>query len=263
MRYFFLFCMLFSTTSKAQINQNNFKYFKHKFIGDSLCLFDGVNLTDFDASKIDTKYAADYRCHIYTYEENKKISIPRHWGKPIVVYLDKNLSKELRDDFIYFISLIPENQNLKISYTKNINESNYYIKKTNEIITSNCLDSLHHITYRLITDNSYKNIGGVLKINPDLFESITEQKKSLRQFFFLSLGQFSLRNEKKEENSIMTKYYQLSNELSNYDKVILTTHYNYYNKFPLTFDEFNFIQRKIKKTGNKSEMYFKINTSNE
>ena len=119
-------------------------------------------------------------------------------------------------------------------------------KKTNEIITNDCLDSLHHITYRLITDNSYKNIGGVLKINTDLFESIKEQKKSLRQFFFLSLGQFSLRDEKKEENSIMTKYYEFSNELSSYDKILLTTHYNYYNKFPLTFEEFNFIQRKIK-----------------
>ena len=61
----------------------------------------------------------------------------------------------------------------------------------------------------------------------------------------------------------MTKYYEFSNELSSYDKILLTTHYNYYNKFPLTFEEFNFIQRKIKKTGNNSEMYFKINISNE
>ena len=55
MKYFLFIFILFSTAIYAQINQNEDKYFNYKFIGDSLSLYDGINILNFDFSKIDSK----------------------------------------------------------------------------------------------------------------------------------------------------------------------------------------------------------------
>lgn len=264
MKYFLFVFILFSTAIYAQINQNEDKYFNYKFIGDSLSLYDGINILNFDFSKIDSKYSNAYRSHVYTFDKDyENRLIPKHWGRPIVIYLDKKIPKEVRKDFIFFVSLIPKHQNLKISFTKNYDKANYYIKNTNELIGNITTDSLPEITYNLITDNTFKMIGGVLKMNCKLLGSLENNKKLLRQYFFLSLSQFCFMNSIESENSLLSKKYILSNSISNYDLVLFMTHYNYYNKVPMKYEEFNLAQRKIKKLGNQAETYFKSILSDE
>jgi hypothetical protein len=264
MKYFLLVFILFSTTINGQMNQNEYKYFKYKFIGDSLSLYDGINVSNFNFSKIDSKYTDVYISHVYTFKKDYETRLtPKHWGRPVVIYLDKKIPKQVRKDFIFFVSLLPKHPNLKINITKNYNEANYYIKHTSEFIENKTTDSLSQITYNLITDNTYKMIGGVLKMNCQSLGSLDNQKKILRQYFFLSLCQFFLKNNIEGENSLLSKKYILSNTLANYDYVLFITHYNYYNKVPMKFDEFNLAQRKIKKLGNKTEIYFKSSLSNE
>ena len=175
----------------------------------------------------------------------------------MVIYLDKKIPTQVRKDFIFFVSLLPKHPNLKISITKNYNEANYYIKHTSEFIENKTTDSLSQITYNLITDNTYKMIGGVLKMNCQSLGSLDNQKKILRQYFFLSLCQFFLKNNIESENSLLSKKYILSNTLANYDYVLFISHYNYYNKVPMKFDQFNLAQRNIKKLGNNAATYFK------
>lgn len=264
MKYFLLVFILFSTTIKGQINQNEYQYYKYKFIGDSLSLYDGINVLNFDFSKIDSKYSNVYKSHVYTFEKDYETRlIPKHWGRPIVIYLDKKIPKEVRKDFMSFLTLIPKHPNLKISITKKYNEANYYIKNTNEFIENKKNDSLSQITYNLISDNTHKMIGGVLKMKCQTLGSLDNQKKLLRQYFFVSLCQFCFKNNIESENSLLSKKYVLSNSLANYDYVLFITHYNYYNKVPMKFKEFNLAQLKIKKNGNQSETYFKSILSNE
>lgn len=264
MKYFLLVFILFSTTIQAQNNQNEYKYFKSKFIGDSLSLYDGIDVSNFDFSKIDSKYSYTYRTHVYSFEKDYETRLtPKHWGRPVVIYLDKKIPKEVRKDFMFFVSLLPKHPNLKISFTKKRNEANYYIKNTNEFIGNQKSDSLPQITYNLITDNTYKMIGGVLKMNCQSLGATENQKKILRQYFFVSLCQFCFRNNIESENSLLSRKYVLSDTLANYDMVLFITHYNHYNKVPMKFEEFNLAQRKIKKLGNKAEIYFKSILSNE
>ncbi len=258
MKYLLLAFILISIKIEAQNNQDELKYFKSKFIGDSLSLYDGINISNFDFSKIDSKYNNAYRSHVYTYDKDyENRLIPKHWGRPVVIYLDKKIPKEVRKDFMFFVSLIPKHQNFKISFTNKINEANYYIKNTSEFIEHKTSDSLPQITYNLITDNTYKMIGGILKMNCQSLGSLDNQKKLLRQYFFLSLCQFCFKNSIESENSLLSKKYVLSNSLSNYDSVLFITHYNYYNKVPMKFDQFNLAQRNIKKLGNNAATYFK------
>ena len=98
----------------------------------------------------------------------------------------------------------------------------------------------------------------------DVFHIFLENnKKLLRQYFFLSLSQFCFMNSIESENSLLSKKYILSNSISNYDLVLFMTHYNYYNKVPMKYEEFNLAQRKIKKLGNQAETYFKSILSDE
>lgn len=235
--------LLFTINFYCQ-NKVNPKFSDYEFINDSLVLKYVFNANEINGTKINPKYLFYYKHHIYNINENDEVAIPKHWSVPIIVFFDKKIPQEIKKDFITFISILPKHKNLKITITNNINDANYYFKDTNEEI--NIKDSHPAITYSLITDHTYKNTGGILKINCSKILDIEEQKRLIRQYFFLSLTQACQSSKKLKENTLLSKHYELSNELSEYDKIILTTHYDYYNRIPLELSNFNEIQAKTK-----------------
>lgn len=86
------------------------------------------------ASKEDKKNLIDYESIIFQYtdENSKKPMILKQWNCPIVLYLDKNIPKNVRKCFTSFFSQIDGIENLSVSFTKNINDSNYLIKLVDE-----------------------------------------------------------------------------------------------------------------------------------
>ena len=243
MKKYIYILLLFTIKTYCQNNISQ-KFADFEFVNDSLILKSDFDANKINYSKINSKDLFYYKHHIYNINENDEVAIPKHWSVPIVIFFDKEISIEVKNDFIKFITILPKHKNLKITITKNINNANYFFKNTDEEI--NIKDSFSKITYNLITDFTYKNTGGVLKINCSKIPDIEEQKKLIRQYFFLSLTQACQSSRRLKENSLLSKYYELSDEISEFDRVILTTHYDYYNSIPLELERFNEIQIKTK-----------------
>lgn len=256
----YLYIALFFTIKIYCQNTNNGKFADFKFNNDTLVLVNPINTNLINVSKITPIYEFYYKHHIYN-KAHGETATPKHWGVPIKIYLSNEIPKEVRKDFIKFVSLIPKHDNISINFTKNIDQANYYFKNTNEKINKN--DSLPEITYNLITDYTYKNTGGIIKINCSKIKDLSEQKRLLRQYFFLSLIQACQSEKKRKENTLLSKHYELSDEISQYDKILFITHYNYYNKLPLNEESFNKVQKVIRKLDREYNIPFKINLQDE
>src|SRR5690606_7114359 len=64
----------------------------------------------------------------FTTAKSKKIYELKQWNTPIIVFMDDNLPKEVIKKFKTFYSQIKGIPNLSISFTNNLENSNYFIK---------------------------------------------------------------------------------------------------------------------------------------
>ena len=162
--------------------------------------------------------------------------VTKQWNSEIIIYLDKELPKSTAKAFKKFIKSLPEINNLRISSTRNKNESNYLITTTEEKIFSDNHPresyAYNHITYNLYADKNSKFYGGILKIN---LNAMTDRRliiKKLKQFFFMSLGQFTLDNRLKV-NSLLNYDYDNNSKISEEDVELLLLHYMRIHDVPL------------------------------
>lgn len=174
-----------------------------------------------------------YESQIFRFEDST--SILKQWNSDIVVYLDKQIPKEVSENLMTFYEQINEINNLNILFTSKLKDANYYIKVTSEKVNvygedykfdseeERLKDIYTGATYRIITDNNYKNYAGILKIN--ISNSDNEfLLKQLKQMFFISLGQF-YKYYGYEETSLLSDKYNNSNTISDNDLELLRMHY--------------------------------------
>ncbi|WP_104733906.1 hypothetical protein [Hanstruepera ponticola] len=216
---------------------------------------------DFVKSSYDRrKLVYNYEAQVFrlTTEKSKTTYRLKQWSVPIIVYFDKKISKEVKNDFIIFFSQINDIRNLNFSFTSKINEANYYIKSTNETINSygddnefetkeELLNSTHFAgTYLIITDETDKFIGGVMKLNLDDMPNQEKLLRQIKQLFFMSLGNFYLSSHYPED-SILSKNYNNSNDLSKNDLDILKMHYSIIYDQKINGTIFNRLQKLQKR----------------
>ncbi|OBX19689.1 MULTISPECIES: hypothetical protein [Bizionia] len=160
------------------------------------------------------------------------------WNEPIVIFMDKDFPKDVREKFETFISNLQlrEINHLDISFTKKLKNANYHIKSSDIPINGykpdfkfdteedRLNDILTGSVYTLATDGNNKFYAGVLKIHLKSFKTNVDITKRLKQLFFKSLGNFVADNYK-ETTSLLHHNYDNSEAISEFDMNILKIHY--------------------------------------
>merc|ERR1712137_496409 len=127
------------------------------------------------------------------------------------------------------------NYNVKVvDYEINGYGEDYYFsneeKRNKHILTG--------ATYNLITDKNYKFYGCTLRINPKKIESDIDYIRRLKRLIFKSLGNFIGKNYKNNK-SLLNGNYLNETSLSDFDKSILTIHYQRIYNSPINLKKFN------------------------
>jgi hypothetical protein len=185
----------------------------------------------------DTLFKSPYILKIYKNFafRNKPKYVLKQWNCPIVIYFDSEIPKNVIENFNTFYAQLNQVKNLNISFTKNFEKANYYIKSTSKKINSYSEkykfkseeerknSVLTGATYHLNTDENNKFYSGVLTINITN-KSDLELLKQLKQLFFLSLGNFYTSNMG-DKNSLLNKNYKKVDYISSFDINLLKMHY--------------------------------------
>ncbi|WP_375239956.1 hypothetical protein [Aurantibacter sp.] len=188
-----------------------------------------------------------YKFHAFGYKPDRYLY---QWNCPINIYFDKLIPKNIINDFTDYINGFNSIPNLKISITTNIEDANYYFKVYEADISAyskEVLNSLNNeesktklytkITYDLNQNKNKKYYNGILKISKSELSNKYLSSK-LKIIFYLSLTHF-YRSDKAEKNSILNKETILVDELSDYDIILLKSHYN--QIYPVKINYKNFI----------------------
>lgn len=218
------------------------------------------NLDFVESSRERRKLVYNYEAQVFrlTTEKSKTVYRLKQWSVPIIVYIDKDIPKEIRNDFITFFSQIKNIDNLSISFTSKLKDANYYIKTSTETINiygddddfeteEERLNSTYYAgTYRLITDDNYKLHAGVLKVNLNDIPNDTKLLRQLKQLFFMSLGNFYLLNYYPED-SLLSEKYKNNDEFSIADINMLKMHYSIVYEQIINGSMFNKLQNLQKR----------------
>ena len=101
-------------------------------INSSFNLYDLKNFCEcFKSDELIQKYYSGLQ---YYYPKNKSYGITKQWNSKLVVHLDKSLPRTVRKKFRSFFNQVANIDNLDISFSKDIEKSNYLIKFSDTII---------------------------------------------------------------------------------------------------------------------------------
>lgn len=234
MKEYLLLFVLFSVFGLAQ-NVESKKSFEFITIDDEI-LNDSltVHTTNIDFSEYNKNFIAmekESRDVIFSqlliFKDHYYFS---QWVTPIKIYLDESFDKEIRMNFKQFINTfkIP---NLRIEVVKSKEEANYYfeVSKTpiqatqdDELLKKYPIYAISNFHYGLDTNkNKYYS-----KTNIYTGESNNNFiLKTIKQLFFLNLGDFYF-TEKASEESLLSSNYTNSNKLCKTDFDVLKLHYS-------------------------------------
>lgn len=182
----------------------------------------------------DEKFVAKYM-NTFFYRNDKDNRYISQWSVPIVVHIDKKITKSTRENFEEFFAQINNVENLNISFTSKKQKANYHIKVVDTVVNAysenytfdNETDRKNSFrtgaTYKMLDDGNYKRFSGSILINlEDKSENLI--LKQLKQLFYMSLGQFTF-SRKYNEDSIFSNKYDNRNQLIPDDLNILNLHY--------------------------------------
>ncbi|WP_412561015.1 hypothetical protein [Winogradskyella sp. MIT101101] len=164
--------------------------------------------------------------------KNRKLAETKQWNSKIIVFIDKNIPRKLKKNFITFFKQIDSVNNFELSFSKSLDDSNYVIKVSDTLIPNFKTDSkdfdelspYSKATYNLISDNNNKFYSGTLLIDESVLNNEELSLKKLKQMFFMSLGPFVSRKSLPTESLLHSKYVN-SNKLSEFDINLLRSHY--------------------------------------
>lgn len=250
----YLLCLLCSSMAFSQGNYSDIVKPRLSFVSDkyeatdlqdyiALCVHDtlyakyktGLKLSSLNDSLFkDANFVGKYMNTFY-YRNDKDKRYISQWSVPLVVHIDKKITKSTRENFETFFAQINNVENLNISFTSNIKKANYQIKVVDTVVNAysknytfeNETDRKNSFrtgaTYKMLSDGNYKRFSGYLLINlEDKSEDLI--LKQLKQLFYMSLGQFTF-SSKYNEDSIFSNKYDNRSQLIPDDLNILNLHY--------------------------------------
>ncbi len=208
---------------------------RQKLISDSLVITKDSLDVNFVPFLKDKKLNSRYKYHAFG---NKNIKFIRQWNVPIRVYFDEQLPKDIKQSLTDYFKKFNSINNLNVSTTKNIENSNYYLKvykehvsaytdKDYKTLTKEEIETEIYsgITYDLNCNYNFKCTSGVIKIsNSELKNRYLLSK--LKIIFYLSLTDF-YRSNYAEKESLLNKKTINAKHLTDYDILLLKNHYNY------------------------------------
>jgi hypothetical protein len=265
-----LLCFI-SNTVFAQ-KSNNFEsvnYQKCKIINDTLVYSEGTNTNDYYVAKANPDFDLQYRYIAFAeYSDSKSDKrdaiILRHWSTPLRIYIDKSIDDKIKKKFRLYIKQFSKYNIIDIKIVNDIKLSNYIVKTTDEKIeiknaTKDAYPFYEGITYSFTSDTNNKFIFGSLLININQVKDKELQFKKLKQYFYLSLGNF-IGQYDLPQNSMLSIYYQTNEEINDFDLKILKHHYYFYNKNTIDVSIYNKIQDKLRENKYlKENVKIKIN----
>lgn len=196
------------------------------------------------------KLVKRYKFHAFGY--NKKRTLGQITG-PIVIYMDKDFPKAIKTKFIGFIEAIPKIKNLNFSFTKDIDNANYFIDILDEDVSFYTKEQKENLTteeynnetfsemsYELYANRNSKYNSCYFRINKSYINDTLLLTK-LKKGFLRSLGNF-FESSYAPETSLLHKKPIMENEyMSDYDVLMLKYHYQHLYDFKVnlkTFDAF-------------------------
>jgi hypothetical protein len=201
----------------------------------------------------------NYSVFQYSRKVKNKFLYINQWNTHIIVFFDKEISKNLIKRFKLYFNQLKNIKNLKISYTKDIENANYYFKVTNEKVSGfgkkykfkkgfkKDIHPFYNMTYKLLTDKNNKFYSCITQINRQELQNNTLAFKKIKQLFYLSLGNFVIKKYGIDYSLISLKYSD-EETISEHDLDFLKIHYGkiYEQKVDLkTFE-------KLKKIANEN-----------
>lgn len=196
---------------------------------------------------------ADYYLYAYSNSvfnrSSKKQSHLYQWMSPISIYFDKSIPKPLEKSLTSLVEQIEEQdiQSLSISFVKDKDDANYFIKSTNKPYNvdsyfKNEDEQKEYVysngTYTLMVGSAKKPRGCILEMNFNNGLSMEVMKKNLNQLFFLSLGRFRVFRNIEYKHSFINSLCDYSEKLDEFDIAMLKIHYNVIFNSPLNKKQF-------------------------
>ncbi|QXP59084.1 hypothetical protein [Olleya sp. HaHaR_3_96] len=188
---------------------------------------------------------------------SSKNSSIQQFSKPIKIYIDPNIEKSLREEFIGYINDIPTIKNLSISFVNSLDDSNYYIKIANKNFNGISKKVLNKFTeaerknliFEKISrinfnDNNQNTYACLLTLSPSIFQDDNMMTK-LKKAFFISLGNFNVLTYGAPNGSVLNIKTTQINRLNKDDILLLKMHYFHIYDFKVDFKIFKEI-RKLK-----------------
>ncbi len=190
----------------------------------------------------------NYKRHVFSGSKTRTIS---QFLGPIVILIDEKLPQEIKSSFINFIEDIPEIENLKFSFTKNLEDANYFIDIVDNEVSAyskddfNALDeqeilndTFSQMTYKLYANKNNKFISCHYKISPSIINDSLFLTK-LKKGFFSSLGGFYESYRAPKESFLNSKTDINNVYLSDYDIMVLKYHYKHLYQFSINSNGFD------------------------
>ena len=186
---------------------------------------------------------------------SRKNSIIQQFSKPIKIYIDPNLKKNLKEEFVAFIKDIPEIKNLSISFVNTLDDSNYYIKiadKNFQGISQKTLknypeEERKNLIFEKISrinfnDNNHNSYACLLTLSPSIFEDDNMMTK-LKKAFFITISNFSVLTYGAPNGSVLDFKTKTIDRLNEDDILLLKMHYFHIYDFKVDFKAFKEIQK--------------------
>jgi hypothetical protein len=176
------------------------------------------------------------------------------WNSKITVHLASDIPKSVKDGFKSFLKEFSGIKNLVIDFSKNPSQSNYHILGSKNALKQYENDegdldinyAYSGVTYNLISDNNNKFYSGRLRLDLQAIPSEELLLKKIKQFFFLSLGNFRATHNESSNGRLINVNYDNSNKLHQIDLDLLKLHYFKIHDYVFTKQEFSDLYKTLK-----------------
>ena len=211
-----------------------------------------------DFSLLDNKNLVKrYKWHAFRHYKNRNIT---QIIGPLVIFIDSDLPKNVKSEFIKFIKDIPKINNLSFAFTNDFEKANYFIDVMDNEVSSYSYEeklelseaeikdiTFSQMTYKFYANNDHKLLSCHFKIsrsiiNDDLF--LIKLKKG----FFRSLGNFFESKYAPKESILYNKPIIETKYITDYDIMMLKYHYQHLYDFKVDseiFDSLIILRKKI------------------
>ena len=260
MKKIFLLFWFLSNSVIAQTQSSALINFKNaKIVNDSLTYSDGIPFNEFNAVKTNLDFDLEYKfatfAEIFDNKNDKTETLYlKHWSSPINIYIDESIDKKIKTKLVDYIKQLSKLKIIEINVVTKKAPYNYIIETTNEKLemknsTKMAYPFYEGVSYKMNEDKNCKTLLCRLQINKNQVVDEELQFRKLKQYLFLTLGNFVAQFDLPSD-SMLSIDYKTADKICDFDVAILTHHYNFYNKNKINVTTYTQIQSKLREDKN-------------